>query len=111
MNAKHRGEMHWAGTCANNAVRRRDERQQLRHGKTSERVRHVRLGYQRRAGGAHDVPLGRRSAKDDLNTFGRQQANEREEMLERPFTPMALRLCLQQEMKMPRREKRAVLNS
>src|SRR5262245_24197754 len=35
MNAKHRGEMHWTGTCADNSVGRRDERQQLRQGKTS----------------------------------------------------------------------------
>jgi hypothetical protein len=44
MNAKHRTEMHWAGTRTDNAVGRGDERQQLRQGKTSERVRHVWLG-------------------------------------------------------------------
>ena len=101
--------MHRAGTWADHAVGRCDECQQLRQGKTSERVGHVGLAQQRRAGGLHNVPLGRRSAEDDLNAFGRQQANEREEMLEGPFTPMAVRLCLQEEMKTPRREKRAVL--
>src|SRR5262249_6943262 len=42
-----------------------------------------------------NVPLGRRSAKDDLNAFGRQQANQREKVLERPLPADTLtaRIC------------------